>query len=136
MKTSTEHLPPCCREELRVLRSLTVRHIPDCCLIILGGSHAGQDYVSWSESVVRGRHTLYRHDYEIAVFVEGTETEKAGRTLRRRIAGTYDGLFRFRRHTMPRFIVESIGTLAEQSRRGHLFYNGLVRDGILLYDNG
>ena len=39
MKTSTEHLPPCCREELRVLRSLTVRHIPDCRLIILGGSH-------------------------------------------------------------------------------------------------
>ena len=86
MKTSTEHLPPCCREELRVLRSLTVRHIPDCCLIILGGNHAGQDYVSWSESVVRGRHTLYRHDYEIAVFVEGTETKKASRTLRRRIA--------------------------------------------------
>ena len=74
MKTSTEHLPPCCREELRVLRSLTVRHIPDCRLIILGGSHAGQDYVSWSESVVRGRHTLYRHDYEIAVFVKGNRT--------------------------------------------------------------
>ncbi len=121
MKTSTEHLPPCCREELRVLRSLTVRHIPDCCLIILGGSHAGQDYVPWSESVVRGRHTLYRHDYEIAVFVEGTETKKASRTLRRRIAGTYDGLFRFRRHTTPRFIVESVGTLTEQSKRGHLF---------------
>lgn len=136
MKTSTEHLPPCCREELRVLRSLTVRHIPDCCLIILGGSHAGQDYVPWSESVVRGRHTLYRHDYEIAVFVEGTETKKASRTLRRRIAGTYDGLFRFRRHTTPRFIVESVGTLTEQSKRGHLFYNGLVRNGILLYDNG
>ena len=119
MKTSTEHLPPCCREELRVLRSLTVRHIPDCCLIILGGSHAGQDYVPWSESVVRGRHTLYRHDYEIAVFVEGTETKKASRTLRRRIAGTYDGLFRFRRHTTPRFIVESVGTLTEQSKRGH-----------------
>lgn len=136
MKTSTEHLPPCCREELRVLRSLTVRHIPDCRLIILGGSHAGQHYVSWSESVVRGRHTLYRHDYEIAVFVEGTETKKASRTLRRRIAGTYDGLFRFRRHTTPRFIVESVGTLTEQSKRGHLFYNGLVRNGILLYDNG
>ena len=136
MKTSTEHLPPCCREELRVLRSLTVRHIPDCRLIILGGSHAGQDYVSWSESVVRGRHTLYRHDYEIAVFVKGTETKKASRTLRRRIAGTYDGLFRFRRHTTPRFIVESVGTLTEQSKRGHLFYNGLVRNGILLYDNG
>lgn len=136
MKTSTEHLPPCCREELRVLRSLTVRHIPDCCLIILGGNHAGQDYVSWSESVVRGRHTLYRHDYEIAVFVEGTETKKASRTLRRRIAGTYDGLFRFRRHTTPRLIVESVGTLTEQSKRGHLFYNGLVRNGILLYDNG
>ena len=132
MKTSTEHLPPCCREELRVLRSLTVRHIPDCRLIILGGSHAGQDYVSWSESVVRGRHTLYRHDYEIAVFVKGTETKKASRTLRRRIAGTYDGLFRFRRHTTPRFIVESVGTLTEQSKRGHLFYNGLVRNGTLL----
>lgn len=69
-------------------------------------------------------------------FVEGTETKKASRTLRRRIAGTYDGLFRFRRHTTPRFIVESVGTLTEQSKRGHLFYNGLVRNGILLYDNG
>lgn len=35
-----------------------------------------------------------------------------------------------------RFIVESVDTLTEQSKRGHLFYNGLVRNGILLYDNG
>ena len=138
MKRSIKRLPKRTQEELAVLQELILAYFANVRMIILYGSYARGKYVIWDETYdERGIITYYQSDLDILVICDTGDAIKAERYAREIIVPRYDKRMEGKRHPAPpSIIVETPATINRAIRRKHYFFYEIIKDGILLYDNG
>lgn len=138
MKRSIKRLPKRTQEELAVLQELILSNLTNVRMIILYGSYARGKYVIWDETYdERGVTTYYQSDLDILVICDTRDANKAERHAREVIVPKYDTRMEGKRHPAPpNIIVETPVTINRAIRRKHYFFYEIIKDGILLYDNG
>ncbi|WP_455972574.1 HEPN domain-containing protein [Bacteroides congonensis] len=138
MKRSIKRLPKRTQEELAVLQELILAYFANVRMIILYGSYARGKYVIWDETYdERGIITYYQSDLDILVICDTGDAIKAERYAREIIVPRYDKLMEGKRHPAPpSIIVETPAIINRAMRRKHYFFYEIIKDGILLYDDG
>ena len=131
-------MPKRTQEELAVLQELILSNLTNVRMIILYGSYARGKYVIWDETYdERGVTTYYQSDLDILVICDTRDANKAERHAREVIVPKYDTRMEGKRHPAPpSIIVENPTTINRAIRRKHYFFYEIIKDGILLYDNG
>ena len=131
-------MPKRTQEELAVLQELILSNLTNVRMIILYGSYARGKYVIWDETYdERGVTTYYQSDLDILVICNTRDANKAERHAREVIVPKYDTRMEGKRHPAPpNIIVETPVTINRAIRRKHYFFYEIMKDGILLYDNG
>ena len=138
MKRSIKRLPKRTQEELAVLQELILSNLTNVRMIILYGSYARGKYVIWDETYdERGGTTYYQRDLDILVICDTRDANKAERHAREVIVPKYDTRMEGKRHPAPpSIIVENPTTINRAIRRKHYFFYEIIKDGILLYNDG
>ena len=138
MKRSIKRLPKRTQEELAVLQELILSNLTNVRMIILYGSYARGKYVIWDETYdERGGTTYYQSDLDILVICDTRDANKAERHAREVIVPKYDTRMEGKRHPAPpSIIVENPTTINRAIRRKHYFFYEIIKDGILLYNDG
>ena len=138
MKRSIKRLPKRTQEELAVLQELILAYFANVRMIILYGSYARGKYVIWDETYdEHGIITYYQSDLDILVICDTGDAIKAERYAREIIVPRYDKRMEGKRHPAPpSIIVETPATINRAIRRKHYFFYEIIKDGILLYDDG
>ena len=138
MKRSIKRLPKRTQEELAVLQELILSNLTNVRMIILYGSYARGKYVIWDETYnERGVTTYYQSDLDILVICDTRDANKAERHAREVIVPKYDTRMEGKRHPAPpSIIVENPTTINRAIRRKHYFFYEIIKDGILLYNDG
>ena len=137
MKRSIKRLPKRTQEELAVLQELILSNLTNVRMIILYGSYARGKYVIWDETFDGYGSTYYQSDLDILVICDTRDANKAERHAREVIVPKYDTRMEGKRHPAPpNIIVETPVTINRAIRRKHYFFYEIIKDGILLYDNG
>ena len=137
MKRSIKRLPKRTQEELAVLQELILSNLSKVRMIILYGSYARGKYVIWDETFDGYGSTYYQSDLDILVICDTRDANKAERHAREVIVPKYDTRMEGKRHPAPpNIIVETPVTINRAIRRKHYFFYEIIKDGILLYDNG
>ena len=138
MKKSIKRLPKRTQEELAVLQELILSNLTNVRMIILYGSYARGKYVIWDETYdERGGTTYYQSDLDILVICDTRDANKAERHAREVIVPKYDTRMEGKRHPAPpSIIVENPTTINRAIRRKHYFFYEIIKDGILLYNDG
>lgn len=131
-------MPKRTQEELAVLQELILSNLTNVRMIILYGSYARGKYVIWDETYdERGVTTYYQSDLDILVICDTRDANKAERHAREVIVPKYDTRMEGKRHPAPpNIIVETPVTINRAIRRKHYFFYEIIKDGILLYDDG
>ena len=138
MKRSIKRLPKRTQEELAVLQELILSNLTNVRMIILYGSYARGKYVIWDETYdERGGTTYYQSDLDILVICDTRDANKAERHAREVIVPKYDTRMEGKRHPAPpSIIVENPTTINRAIRRKQYFFYEIIKDGILLYNDG
>ena len=138
MKRSIKRLPKRTQEELAVLQELILSNLTNVRMIILYGSYARGKYVIWDVTYDGcGGGTYYQSDLDILVICDTRDANKAERHAREVIVPKYDTRMEGKRHPAPpSIIVENQTTINRAIRRKHYFFYEIIKDGILLYDDG
>lgn len=145
MKTSIEHLPESTQEELAVLKELILKYIPRVRMIILFGSYARGNYTLWEEGEKFGGHYTHQSDLDIMVVTEAPNSGSLQMEARYLIVPRYKKRLSMRHHPVhgwlyppprPEILVESTKTMTMAVQESHFFNFDIVREGILIYDNG
>ena len=138
MKRSIKRLPKRTQEELAVLQELILQYLVNVRMIILYGSYARGEYVIWDETYdERGGLTYYQSDLDILVICDTGDAIKAENHANAFVVPRYDKRMEGKRHPAPpQIIVESTTTVNRAIRRKHYFFYEIIKDGILLYDDG
>ena len=138
MKRSIKRLPKRTQEELAVLQELILQYLVNVRMIILYGSYARGEYVIWDETYdERGGLTYYQSDLDILVICDTGDAVKAENHANAFVVPKYDKRMEGKRHPAPpQIIVESTTTVNRAIRRKHYFFYEIIKDGILLYDDG
>lgn len=138
MKKSIKRLPKRTQEELAVLQELILSNLSNVRMIILYGSYARGKYVIWDVTYDGcGGGTYYQSDLDILVICDTGDATKAERHAREVIVPKYDTRMEGKRHPAPpSIIVETPATINRAIRRKHYFFYEIIKDGILLYDDG
>ena len=131
-------MPKRTQEELAVLQELILSNLSNVCMIILYGSYARRKYVIWDITYDGyGGGTYYQSDLDILVICDTGDATKAERYAREVIVPKYDTRMEGKRHPAPpSIIVETPTTINRAIRRKHYFFYEIIKDGILLYDDG
>ena len=131
-------MPKRTQEELAVLQELILSNLTNVRMIILYGSYARGKYVIWDETYdERGVTTYYQSDLDILVICDTRDANKAERHAREVIVPKYDTRMEGKRHPAPpSIIVENPTTINRAIRRKHYFFYEIIKDGILLYNDG
>lgn len=130
MKTSLEHLPDLKKEELKDISNLIIeKMLPD--FVILFGSYARGDWVEdrYSEDGITYE---YKSDYDILVI---TET-KLNQELSDKWRETEKLVTKIRASASVTLIHHSYGYVKNELSYGSYFFTDVVKEGIVLYDNG
>ncbi|WP_455593283.1 HEPN domain-containing protein [Bacteroides sp.] len=144
MKTSIEHLPESTQEELAVLKELILKYIPRVRMIILFGSYARGNYTLWEEGEKFGSHYTHQSDLDIMVVTEELNAVSLEAKAHCMIMPRYEKRLPLRRHSVymrypapyPEILVESTKNMDLALQENHFFYSDIVREGILIYDDG
>ncbi len=132
MKKSIAHIPGRKQEDLEYLVKLILERIPQTQMIILYGSYARGDYVTYDRRVEFGVSTSYRSDYDILVVTHGVDDKSVGTKL-----NNIDDIYY--KHpdlqTPVQFINEDIKTLNKYISDGRYFYTQIRAEGVILYDS-
>lgn len=136
MKDSIAHFPEQAQYELTVLLRLIRKYIPASNMIILYGSYARGEYVTWDEKVEFGVHTSYQSDFDILIVVSISNYKVTENILRFKVTEEYkEELSGYHHITPPQFIVENIKFLNDCLGRSQYFFTDLVKDGIMLFND-
>lgn len=137
MKTSITHFPEQTQRELTILLSLIRKHIPASNMVILYGSYARGEYVTWDERFEFGVHTSYQSDFDILLVVSISNYKVTENILRFKVTEEYYAALSgiYEHVTPPQFIVENIKYLNDCLEHSRYFFTDLVKDGILLFDD-
>lgn len=138
MKKSIKRLPKRTQEELAVLQELILKYLANVRMIMLYGSYARGEHVIWDESYdEHGVRSYYQSDLDILVICDTGDTMKAENHARNVIVPKYDERMEGRRHPAPpQIIVENPVSINRAIRRKHYFFYEIIKDAILLYDDG
>lgn len=146
MKKSITHLPKRTQQELTTLTELITQEIKGCVMIILFGSYARGGYVLWDEKFDFGTHTSYQSDLDIMVVISDQNIRVSETRLRHNVTEKYHKILKKLRnpspeskvsyYPSPQFIVEFADNLNDELRKKQYFYTDIVKEGIMLYDNG
>ena len=138
MKSSITHFSTQTQHELTVLLKLIRKYIPASNMVILYGSYPRGDYVTWDERVEFGVRTSYQSDFDILIVVSISNYKVTENILRFKVTEEYyeELSGRYAHVTPPQFIVENIKYLNDCLGRSQYFFTDLIRDGILLFDDG
>ncbi|MCD8079649.1 MAG: HEPN domain-containing protein [Bacteroides sp.] len=133
MKKSIAHIPNRKQEDLEYLVKLILERIPQTQMIILYGSYARGNYVTYDRRVEFGVSTSYRSDYDILVVTHGIDDKSVGTKLN----NIDDIYYKYPDQQTPvQFINEDIKTLNKYISDGRYFYTQIRAEGIILYDSG
>ncbi|MCR6641638.1 MAG: HEPN domain-containing protein [Sporocytophaga sp.] len=130
MKTSLEHLPDLKKDELKVISDIIIeKMLPD--LVILFGSYARGNWVEdqYSEDEIRYE---YKSDYDILVV---TET-KLNHELSNKWRETEKLVKEISISASVNLIHHSYGYVKNELSYGSYFFTDVVKEGIVLFDNG
>lgn len=130
MKTTLEHLPEYKREELQRITDLIVKEItPD--FVILFGSYARGNWVD-DQYAEDGIIYEYKSDYDLLVVTEtklSQEQTYQWRGTEKQVAGLNTSV-------PVNLIHHSYGFLKNELAHGSYFFTDILKEGIVLYDNG
>lgn len=122
------------RKELEMLVEFIREKIPYLEMVILYGSYARGNYVSYDRRIEFGISTFYRSDYDIVVLVSRMDNPAVLTEwlngIRRRFKSETGA------HTPVSFIKEHINKFIIYLNEGRYFYTTIKEQGILLYDSG
>jgi HEPN domain-containing protein/predicted nucleotidyltransferase len=130
LNTSLEHLPDLKRDELKAISDLIVeKMLPD--IVILFGSYARGNWVEdqYSEDEIRYE---YKSDYDILVV---TET-KLNHELSNKWRETEKLVKEISTSASVNLIHHSYGYVKNELSYGSYFFTDVVKEGIVLFDNG
>jgi HEPN domain-containing protein/predicted nucleotidyltransferase len=130
LKTNLEHLPELKKEELKVISDLIVeKMIPD--FVILFGSYARGNWVE-DRYAEDGITYEYKSDYDILVL---TET-KLNQELSDKWRETERLVKEMSTSASVNLIHHSYGYVKNELSYGSYFFTDVVKEGVLLFDNG
>lgn len=133
MKKSITYLPKAKQGELFFLLKEIRKRLPEAEMVILYGSYARDEYVTYDERVEFGIPTTFMSDYDILVVTSGISDKKVGHTL----DNIDDLYYKYPGTQTPvQFINEDIKTLNKQLEEGRYFYTEIKAQGVVLYDSG
>lgn len=137
MKRSIKRLPKRTQEELAVLQELILKYIPEVRMIFLFGSYARGNYVLYEESIDGNARASYQSDLDILVVTGVNNSSKMEGIASRVIGAKYqERMANRKRVTPPQIIVENTGLMDRVLREKHYFYAEIMKEGIMLYDDG
>lgn len=113
-----------------------MKYVDNTYMIILFGSYARGNYVLWETGFEFGSHYSFQSDLDILIIAHTTNPAKIEAKIEGRINPLYDKRLEHRRHAPPQIIVESDYGIDKALKRKQYFYSDIIKEGILLYDNG
>ncbi len=136
-----KHLEKCSQEQLIVLVNLIRKHTPKCSMIVLFGSYARGEGVIYDEHPESGGGRVsFQSDYDIMVVLAKPATKAKAYEINRKIydkvASEYNKIYEGTLYAPPQFVVECEGVLCKQLEEHQPFYSDVMREGIMLYDDG
>ena len=138
---SIKHLEKESQKQLIALVDIIRKRIPKCSMIVLFGSYAKGTEVIYDERIeVGGGRTSYQSDFDIMIVLpnpatKGKALELEGRSCSE-IVAEYNDLFKRTLHAPPQFIVECEHSLYESLEIQQPFFTDIMKDGIVLFDDG
>lgn len=137
MKKSIKRLPQRAQKQLNILQELILKHIPEVRMIILFGSFARGGYVLYDMTYNGNIREVYQSDFDILVITEANNAGKLEVMASRIINSKYYQLTEYLPHpTPPQIMIENIELMNQVLCEKHYFYTQIVKEGILLYDDG
>ena len=140
LEVSISHLEEESQEQLIELTWLIKKYVPNCAMIVLFGSYARGRAVIYDEYYVNGVRTSFQSDFDILVVLPsplvGPKTAILEERLGEELTEEYDAIFADEVHAPPQFIVETELTVIQNLKRKQPFFSDIIRDGIMLFDNG
>ncbi len=136
MKKSISYLPPTNQRDLHYIVESILTRIKQTEMIILFGSYARNDYVTYDEKYEFGKIQFYVSDYDILVVTSGVSDGVAIKAL-----GNIEDLYYDRakdpdRQPPVQFISEDMKKLNKYLKEGRYFYTQIKQEGVILYDSG
>ncbi len=133
MKTSLDHLPHDNQQELRELTGMILAAVPETKMVILYGSYARGNYVTYDTRWEFGVRTEFRSDYDIEVVTKGIEYLTVSEKLRE-VSMSFDAR-RDRGYTgtPSQIIHDGLAHFRASLDDLRPFYTDMVKEGVLLY---
>ena len=136
MKKTITYLPPTNQRDLHYIVESILTRIKQTEMIILFGSYARNDYVTYDEKYEFGKIQFYVSDYDILVVTSGVSDGVAIKAL-----GNIEDLYYDRakdpdRQPPVQFISEDMKKLNKYLKEGRYFYTQIKQEGVILYDSG
>ncbi len=136
MKKSITYLPSANQRDLHYIVESILTRIKQTEMIILFGSYARNDYVTYDEKYEFGKIQFYVSDYDILVVTSGVSDGVAIKAL-----GNIEDLYYDRakdpdRQPPVQFISEDMKKLNKYLKEGRYFYTQIKQEGVILYDSG
>lgn len=136
MKKSISYLPSANQRDLHYLVECILQRIKQTEMIILFGSYARNDYVSYDEKYEFGKLQFYVSDYDILVVTSGISDGIAIKALSNIEDLYYDRAKDPDRQPPVQFISEDMKKLNKYLNEGRYFYTQIKQEGVVLYDSG
>lgn len=132
MNTSIAHLPEKNQEHLKIIVATILQEVMNVEMIILFGSYARGNQVSFDRRVEYGISTSYRSDYDILVIASRIKNEPA---FAKKLNGV-NTIFKEKTKSDIRLeiIHKTVDKVIEFLEKGDFFYSEIRTEGIVLYD--
>lgn len=127
MKTTLDHLPEEKRIQLDEARRLILRKIPNASKIILYGSYAFGNWVQDKKSI-DGLEYEYVSDYDLLIVVPSLDDKEY--VLEDKVVNGW----KFPTYLAPD--VRSIEYVNSELKKGNYFFEEVLREGVVLFDDG
>lgn len=136
MKKSITYLPSTNQQDLHFLVESILTRVKQTEMIILFGSYARNDYVTYDEKYEFGKIQFYVSDYDILVVTSGVSDGVAIKALSNIEDLYYDRAKDPDRQPPVQFISEDMKKLNKYLDESRYFYTQIKQEGVVLYDSG
>lgn len=134
MNTSIAHLPEKNQEDLKIIVATILQEVLNVEMIILFGSYARGNQVTFDRQVEYGISTSYRSDYDILVIASRIKNEPAFAKKLNGVGAIFKG--KAQSDIRLEIVHKTVDKVADFLEKGDFFYSEIRREGIVLYDTG
>lgn len=135
MKKSISYLPSTNQRDLNFIVETVLQRLKQTEMIILFGSYARNDYVTYDEKYEFGKLQFYVSDYDILVVTSGVSDGVADKYLDVVETLYYNRAKDPDRQPPIQFISEDMKKLNKYLNEGRYFYTQIKQEGVVLYDS-